>query len=382
MAKDWEAGLTRWTGAGLIDETTAARIRAFEQEHTRSSGLRWPVWLAVAFGALMTGAGVLLFVAANWDSLSPASRFSLVVALVAAFHVGGTAFADRFPPLSAALHAIGTLTLGAGVFLAGQIFNLEEHWPGGFMLWALGAAIAWGLLRHWTQLALVALLAPAWLIGEWTVAVEGVVSGPANFVVGRVVASGVFLLALAYFTAARGDRSAPELRVLQWVGAVALLPAALALAVVTATNGRSLLGGAASLPSGLRVMGWSIALAVPLVVSAAARKAAAWPTLVAVAWVLALLQLRLLGTLPLYAWWAIGAMLLAAWGVAEARSERINMGSAIFAATIVAFYFSEVMDKLGRSASLVGFGLLFLAGGWALDRLRRRLIRQIQGGLV
>ena len=43
---------------------------------------------------------------------------------------------------------------------------------------------------------------------------------------------------------------------------------------------------------------------------------------------------------------------LAAWGVSEARSERINMGAAIFAATVMVFYFSEVMDKLGRSASL------------------------------
>ena len=55
------------------------------------------------------------------------------------------------------------------------------------------------------------------------------------------------------------------------------------------------------------------------------------------------------------------------------------MGAALFAATVVAFYFSEVMDKLGRSASLIGLGLLFLAGGWALERLRRRLVLQARG---
>jgi hypothetical protein len=31
------------------------------------------------------------------------------------------------------------------------------------------------------------------------------------------------------------------------------------------------------------------------------------------------------------------------------------------------------MDKLGRSLGLIGLGLLFLAGGWQLERLRRRL---------
>jgi len=35
------------------------------------------------------------------------------------------------------------------------------------------------------------------------------------------------------------------------------------------------------------------------------------------------------------------------------------------------------MDRLGRSASLVGLGLLFLGGGWALERTRRRLVASV-----
>jgi hypothetical protein len=88
---------------------------------------------------------------------------------------------------------------------------------------------------------------------------------------------------------------------------------------------------------------------------------------------------RVAGTAALYPWWALGALGLAAWGVREARSERINMASAIFACTVLVFYFSEVMDKLGRSASLVGLGIVFLAGGWALERVRRRLVLQTRG---
>ncbi len=37
------------------------------------------------------------------------------------------------------------------------------------------------------------------------------------------------------------------------------------------------------------------------------------------------------------------------------------------------------MDKLGRSASLIGLGVLFLAGGWALEQMRRRLVLQAKG---
>ncbi len=47
--------------------------------------------------------------------------------------------------------------------------------------------------------------------------------------------------------------------------------------------------------------------------------------------------------------------------------------------TLIAFYFSTVMDKLGRSASLVSFGLLFLLGGWKLEQLRRKLVARTGG---
>jgi uncharacterized membrane protein len=161
------ASLSQWVAAGLIDEDTCEPIRAFERERVGAAGLRWPIVLALAFGALMLGAGLLLFVSAHWDALSPGLRFALVVLLVAVFHIAGAATAPHFPAMASALHAIGTVALGAGIYLSGQIFNLDEHWPGGLMPWALGAAAAWALPRDGYQLALVAILAPAWLTGEW-----------------------------------------------------------------------------------------------------------------------------------------------------------------------------------------------------------------------
>jgi uncharacterized membrane protein len=56
------------------------------------------------------------------------------------------------------------------------------------------------------------------------------------------------------------------------------------------------------------------------------------------------------------------------------------MGVVSFALTICFFYFSSVFDKLGRSASLIGFGLMFLLGGWYLEKLRRKLIVRSAGG--
>jgi hypothetical protein len=133
------------------------------------------------------------------------------------------------------------------------------------------------------------------------------------------------------------------------------------------------------LSAGARVLGWVGALGTPLAVSFAARGRTAWPMLAAAVWVVLLLMAgRDESQLLRYPLWGALAIGLVAWGIHEARGERINAGAAIFGATVMAFYFSQVMDRLSRSASLIGFGLLFLIGGVALERMRRRLLAQLR----
>src|SRR5271169_2844713 len=123
MPTDWERALDRWKAADLIDASTADRIRQFEAQSAGSSKLRWPAIVALVFGGLMLGAGVLLFVAAHWDTLSPAERFTLALAMVAVFHgAGAIAWARKNENLAIVLHGLGTAALGAGIFLAAQIF--------------------------------------------------------------------------------------------------------------------------------------------------------------------------------------------------------------------------------------------------------------------
>jgi len=74
MPDSWQSALEHWNRAGLIDAPTAERIRQFEASHEESSKLRWPILIAVGFGALMLASGVLLFVSAHWDQLSPGNR--------------------------------------------------------------------------------------------------------------------------------------------------------------------------------------------------------------------------------------------------------------------------------------------------------------------
>ena len=77
---------------------------------------------------------------------------------------------------------------------------------------------------------------------------------------------------------------------------------------------------------------------------------------------------------------AATAMVFVWWGVRERSRAVVNYGIAAFALTVAWFYFSSLMDKLGRSLGLIGLGILFLLGGWLLERFRRRLMVQVRSG--
>jgi len=62
------------------------------------------------------------------------------------------------------------------------------------------------------------------------------------------------------------------------------------------------------------------------------------------------------------------------WGVRQASKALVNLGIVGFAIAVGWFYFSDIFDKMGRSLGLIGLGILFLAGGWALEKTRRGLL--------
>jgi hypothetical protein len=55
------------------------------------------------------------------------------------------------------------------------------------------------------------------------------------------------------------------------------------------------------------------------------------------------------------------------------------VGVLAFALTVLSFYYSSVFDRIGRSLGLVALGVLFVGGGWLLERTRRRLLDRIGG---
>jgi hypothetical protein len=236
-------------------------------------------------------------------------------------------------------------------------------------LWAIGAVLSWLVLRDWLQATLSALLIPAWIASEWSVRARHY-SG-----VDRILFQFLAVLAITYLSARRGREGSYFRRALVWAGGIAVLP----MCAVVASGEREFFWNRSlpQLPLSLHAVGFLMAFVLPLLAAFLLRgKGVVW-NLGYAAWVyvVSLLDGRVLAqNLTSYALCAFAAIGLVMWGLQETRRERINLGVAGFAITIIVFYFSTVMGKLGRSASLIGFGILFLVGGWQLEKLRRKLV--------
>jgi len=385
---DIESLLTRWQSAGVLDAQAAARIRAHESQSRASSaaGVRWEIVTALILGAILLACGVVLFVSAHWDELGPAARFTLVCAMVAVFHIGGGLVRVKFRPLSMALHAVGTISTGAAIALVGQIFNIQEHWPAAILLWAIAALFGWLFLRDQAQQTLALLLIPAWIFSE--------IGFRASRHIGEDVYMGrlLFVWAILYITFFLRSRRKAVQGILFAVGIVA----AVAGIVLMLSFWESWASTQTFIPFGTCVWAWIAIAAVPLIVAAFHGHKGLLPIAVSIAICIALpwcyhswsesydygngvrgAYVRTGPNLLAHLLVAAFAVFLCWWGVRRVSRALVNLGILGFAATVGWFYFSDIMTELGRSLGLIGLGVLFLAGGWALEIARRRILARI-----
>jgi uncharacterized membrane protein len=393
---DYESLLNRWQSAGLLDPDTVSRIRTWEStqapvqgpvlapksENQAAAGIAWQGKVALILGGILLASGIILFVSAHWDQLGPGMRFLLVTAMVAVFHIGGALVREKYLATSTALHAVGTISTGAGIALVGQIFNIQEHWPAAILMWTAAAFLGWVLLRDQAQQTITLLLFPSWLICEWNFAADNRIGS--DVYLGRFL----FVWAVLYLTLFIGT----ERRVVRGIlFATSSIAAAVAVFLLL-ESWRSWSGMEPFAPLHTRVWGWIIIAAIPLLFSLLKLRKSTIPVLAAIAFVIGLpwcmsvfVQSYHFGnnyssytrTEPnLVAHALVGAfcVFLMWWGVREASRGLVNLGIVAFGATVAWFYFSDLFDKMGRSLGLIGLGFLFLAGGWGLEKTRRRLL--------
>ena len=246
------------------------------------------------------------------------------------------------------------------------------HW--GLLLWSLGAAVGWMVLRQWPQLALLSLLLPGWISSMILVAVNQFSSSNTNDWAAVPIAAGALLTALTYFTAPHRAPFTPARLVLMWIGGLALVPSAVTWAVVATGLDLPALGQ----PLLVSLLVWVVVLGSPVALGWWLRPQRFWPLAVAAIWMILDLVIQVQGFSVLsFLWWGLGSVGLMVWGSAEARAERVNLGTALLATTLIGFYCTEVIDRFDRSLTLLGLGLFFLIGSWGLNRLRQALLPEL-----
>lgn len=155
--------IERWTADEIITPEQGARLR--ERYTVPVDGPPWGLLVFASAGALVIGLGVILLLAYNWNEIPKFGKLGLVFTAIIAAHIGGLVLyrkAGWQRRLSDAISLLGTMFYGAGIWLVAQIYHIDEHYPNGFLLWALGALLLAWILESIPHALLATVLLAIW----------------------------------------------------------------------------------------------------------------------------------------------------------------------------------------------------------------------------
>ncbi len=154
--------LPEWVDDKLLSPEQAEKLRD-RHPATDSSGIGR--LLVTGAGAIMIGLGVILLFAYNWAEMSKLMKLAAIFSALSAAHLTGLLKRDQ-QVLSEGFFAVGTMLMGSAIFLVGQIYHLDSHYPNAFLLWSVGAlALAWAL-PSLTQAFMTIILIVCWHLME------------------------------------------------------------------------------------------------------------------------------------------------------------------------------------------------------------------------
>lgn len=394
----------RWQTAGIITPEQAAAIRALyppDASADQDAARRPPgeaiggraVSVIAIMGSALVGLGIIAFIAANWDGIPTLGRLALLIGGTPAIYTAGWILAHRFryPRVGTAVILLGAVAYGASLHLIAQIYHLPLYHPNLMPAWFLGVLpLAYiERSRALLTLALILFLAAALFRAPvWQPALSGSGGAPA------ALAPGYLALAALLFAAGRWhsriDALTPLARFYDLAG---LLTAATIIYLagfhyLWDEDGELLIG--IPTPEYWAVTAVAAAGAAALTAYAARRRQGAirWETAAllfigATAALLGLVAALHSRWFVPWFWIPFNLLLLAgiigmiAAGYRHNRAWLINLAVAIFAVTLFTRYFEFGFGLLEQSLAFIVTGIILLAGGLALEHLRRRMLRRM-----
>ena len=132
----------KWYNLKIISKEQVSKIFALYKDKSAVEDKHFNIVPYISiFGSLMIGAGIILFFALNWSNIPKYVKvLSIICGLIASYQIGYMMkfYKANLPKVGSSLIFLGSIIYGAGIFLIAQIFNINSHWPGGFLYWAIG----------------------------------------------------------------------------------------------------------------------------------------------------------------------------------------------------------------------------------------------------
>ncbi len=164
-----ESELRAWHAEGLVDDVTAASIRARYVAVRKVTLSR----IVLTLGACFVGLGLIWLVASNLDAMAPLARFGLMVAiwlgLVGVAEVLATRRdreGDVASPVVGAVRLLAAGAFGAVVFQAAQSLQVPAYEPLLVGVWGLGAVLWAYAVRGVAPLVLGVGLLALWFVWQ------------------------------------------------------------------------------------------------------------------------------------------------------------------------------------------------------------------------
>ncbi len=382
-----------WLEDGTVTDEQAQAILArypdYPPGHEASRRRQGLVTGLSILGGVLIGLGVITFFAANWDEIPKTVKLASLIAAMALSYGAGYAIWQRSGPTAyaAAFVLLGCIVYGAGVHLIGQIYHVSVDHPNLSMFWFLGVAPLAYVTRSRPVMFLAVVLflaAVAFRLQDWLQGMgenESFIAGVALY-----IALGAFLFAVG-----KVKRQMDGWEVTGGLfQAIGLVTAFLALYMLTFHD----LFDAVEDFSGAHWAFWALTAGAS-VAAVALTAGLAWqrerrgdrsPVDLAEAGIIAVLlatvhlpPLVAVDWEPLYPivfnpLFALSALGLMASGYLRDHEGRVNLSLALIALYVITRYFEFSIDLLDSSLVFFGAGVVLLAGGYLLDRGRRRML--------
>ncbi len=387
--------LSAWRAQGLLSPqqcdallVTVTRPAAPERAVVHERKLGRGVTILVNLGAIVLGAGLIVFFASNWIEFGRAAKIGSLFALTLFFYLAGFELTREgrfsFPKLGLALIFLGCVMFGVDIVLLALIYDLTaEH------AWSLLMDCAvWLAVAYTVRSRLVLFLGLVGIVG-WFGAEVGYCWGGYWLYLGRpfhFIGLGACMLAVAGLHAWRGQRGFAAAWAL--VGLLLVYLSALVLSIFDLQ--RSFRLDAATAPTAVWLM-----MAAPYVLAAAAlavvhlrwrRTTLTDPPALLVLFLLVLMTVAsVIATTPdpRALWFILLLTLLTSagiyLGIAWENPVFLNTSLVFFAVNLYTRFYEYFWDAMPKSLFFIVGGATLILGGVWVERMRRRLVRQFAG---